>query len=396
MRFDVAIIGGGIAGISLGRELLIQNDKLKVVLVEKGSEIGQHASGRNSGVIHAGFYYGPDTLKARMCLEGNLLLKKFCQEKNIKVVNAGKVVVTTSDSQLPQLEKLYARGLANAVPLEIHSEKELQYIEPLATTRGKFIFSPTTSITSPKQVIREMFNDFQKLGGIFYANLDLQLELRGGKVELVNFPHKVDTIINAAGAGAYEIAKSIGVATDFALLPFMGLYLSTLHSNLPIRRLIYPVPDPAFPFLGTHLTLTHDGLTKIGPTAIPVLASDEYSFSGQLFSRQGIHSVLSLLRMLGSNTRETVNLALRELPQLNKSTLISKGATLAPRVAKVSEWERHPPGIRAQLISKDSGKTVDDFLVETLGNSIHLLNVMSPGWTTSLSLAKYVSNVILS
>jgi L-2-hydroxyglutarate oxidase LhgO len=396
MKFDVAIIGGGIAGISLGRELLIQNNKLKVVLVEKDSEIGKHASGRNSGVIHAGFYYGPDTLKARMCLEGNLLLKKFCQEKNIKVVNTGKVVVTTSDSQLQQLERLYERGLANAVPLEIHNEKELQYFEPLATTRGKFIFSPTTSITSPKQVINEMFNDFQRMGGAFYANLDLQLELRGGKVELVNFPHTVDYIINAAGAGAHEIAKSIEVATDFVLLPFMGLYLSTLHSNLPIRKLIYPVPDPAFPFLGTHLTLTHDGLTKIGPTAIPVLASDEYSFSGQVSSRQGINSALSLLRMLGYNTRETLNLALRELPQLNKSTLISKGATLVPHVGKVKDWERHPPGIRAQLINKKSGKTVDDFLVETLGNSIHLLNVMSPGWTTSLSLAKHVSNMILS
>lgn len=390
-HYDVIIVGAGVVGLSVGIALLEFKPGLKVLILEKESQVGIHASGRNSGVLHAGFYYSPDSLKARFCRDGNLELKLLCKDGNIPVHTCGKVVVTQNDDEEYRLESLYERGIANDVELEIHDAGSLKNFEPLARTHERFLWSPNTAVSDSRRVILFMLERFKKLGGKVLFETYVKLGLKSGEVVLSDSVYRFNHLVNCGGANSDLIAKEIGVSNDYAMIPFMGLYRATDISRLPLRTLVYPVPHKVNPFLGVHFTLTFDGKVKIGPTAIPILGREQYSpwrgWSRSDF-REAIRGTLSLVR---GESHDFSELLKSEWPKVLRSEILKQATQLVPRAREVTNWGRMPPGIRAQLVHLPTGRLEQDFVVRNYNNSTHVLNAVSPGWTSSLPFGRYIA-----
>ena len=389
-KCDVLIAGGGVVGLGVGRELLISNPKLKVIIVEKERVLGSHASGRNSGVLHAGFYYSPDSLKAKFCREGNSELRQLCQRHNIPVLNTGKIVVAKNNRELKELEKLYLRGQQNEVKIELLEEKQLKDFEPLARTHERFLWSPTTGVSDPYAVIGALSKEFMDLGGIFLSDTLLEAKSDGRisiNGEVIEYRH----FVNCAGSQSDRIAKKFNVGNSFTMMPFMGVYKSVPHPQLPLRTLIYPVPHPINPFLGVHFTLTIDGQTKIGPTAIPVLGRENYSITQGISLRDSIETLKGFKSMVLGQTHDVSNLLTTELPKLSRRALVREASLLVPSAGKIKDWKSRPPGIRAQLIDTKSGQLQQDFVVLPGAKSTHVLNAVSPGWTSAIPFGRWIA-----
>ena len=390
-KCDVLIVGAGVIGLSVGIALLESNPALSVVIVEKESQVGIHASGRNSSVLHAGFYYSPDSLKAKFCRDGNYELKKLCYEGGIPVQVCGKVVVTQNEEEEAQLDTLFSRGVANGVDLEIHERKHLDKYEPLAVTHSRFLWSPNTAISDSSLVINLMLKKFHLMGGKLEFKNEVNLQTRGNQISIKNSPFRFQHLVNAAGAQSDKIGKELGVSSDYAMIPFMGVYRATESSNLPLRTLVYPIPHPTNPFLGVHFTLTLEGKVKIGPTAIPIFGREQYSlFEGwSLFDFfQALKGTLSLI---SGKSHDFSAIVRSEWPKLLQNEIVNQAARLVPDAKKVRAWIRKPPGIRAQLVHLPTGKLEQDFVVRQHLNSTHILNAVSPGWTSSLPFGRYVA-----
>ena len=396
MKFDILIIGTGIIGLSVARGLLEIDQNLRILLVEKEDSIGQHASGRNSGVIHAGFYYSPDSLKAKFCRDGNQSLKKLCKDYNIPVKEVGKVVVTRNAHEVRQLQILFERGLKNGVELSLLPDSELTRYEPLAKTISCFVWSPTTAVSDPKLVLAALLHLVEQLGAkiIFGAQLSFNQDSTTVSIngENIGFRH----VINTAGSQADRIAHHFGFGKNLSMIPFMGIYRAVNHVKLPLSTLIYPVPDPKNPFLGVHLTSTVYGKVKIGPTAIPLLNREQYKFYEGWNAKDIKETASGLLSMLRGDVHDLPKLAKSELPKIFLKRLIQDAATLVPDVADIKGWERLSPGIRAQLVDLKSGELINDFIVESDPHSTHVLNAVSPGWTASIPFGRYISDRVLS
>ena len=390
--YDHIIIGAGIIGISLGLAILERSPSKKVLIIDKENKPGVHASGRNSGVLHAGFYYSPDSLKAKFCRLGNLELRKFCKENNLRILETGKVVVCQDKQDVLRLEELYRRGVENGVDIEMHSFQELNRIEPAAQTIDKFIWSPTTAVGSPKDVIEKLSEKFIKSGGKFLFNQKVKLIKKNNEVliqtKLTNYFAKA--IINSAGAYAAELAKQVNVGREYVCMPFLGAYKkSSLLSQNP-KRLVYPVPNPVNPFLGVHTTITLNNELKIGPTAFPVIGKEQYkAIDG--FSFKDLGEFLSSTKaLLKSNSVNLLGLAQEEVLKLFTKPLLNRTQKLSYSLQDNKNWVKHPSGIRAQIINTKT-KTIEmDYIVESDKNVVHVLNAVSPGWTSSLPFARWV------
>jgi L-2-hydroxyglutarate oxidase LhgO len=388
-KFDFVVIGAGIIGLSIGNSLLQKYPKAHVLVADKEDFLGAHASGRNSGVLHAGFYYSPDSLKAKFCLNGNRALREVIARHSIEIRETGKVVVTKSLDELPRLEKLYERGIQNGVDIKLLPASELPNYEPLAITHGQFLWSPTTAVSNPQDVIKAMAKDFTKNGG----NLELGSEVTIDSNEEVFLNlEKINCteIINAAGVNAIHIAHKFGVGKEYSLLPVLGLYKTIPDDALPLKTLVYPVPNPANPFLGVHFTLTTDHKIKIGPTAIPVLGREQYKLS-QGFDKKDLKQSISAVIALGRNSLpDLISLAITEFPKISTRNLLKGGSELVPLVSETSGWTIKEPGLRAQLVNKTTGEFEQDFIVRRKGKVTHILNAVSPGWTASIPFAEWV------
>lgn len=393
-KYNVVIIGAGIIGLAVARQLLIKNPKIKVLILEKEKKIGMHASGRNSGVLHAGFYYSPDSLKAKFCRDGNALLVKLARDHRIHVRNTGKVVVATDEAQADVLTTLYHRGRQNGVELDLISERELTYYEPLAKTVGQFLWSPTTSIADKSKINDALFQEVQQLGAsiIFGAKCTFEGNQLFLSKELVSYGH----LVNCAGSFSLKLAKMMGFGERYLMIPFLGAYMAVPSSELALRTLVYPIPDPINPFLGTHFTITSDGYTKIGPTALPVLFAEQYTFFEGWNVYDGLQSVSGMVRFLYSNPRTSQEMISREVKRLGVSGLIRSASELVPSSAQILNWKKKPAGIRAQLLDVETNTLKQDFVIESDAKSTHILNAVSPGWTSSLAFAEWVvSNYVL-
>jgi (S)-2-hydroxyglutarate dehydrogenase len=390
---DVLIIGAGVVGLSTGIALLQSRPNLKVIIAEKESEIAKHASGRNSGVIHAGFYYSPDSLKAKFCRDGNFELRKLAKKYGIPVKDVGKVVVSRNADEDQRLDTLFQRGIANGVDLEMHAEEKLKDFEPLAITHNRFMWSPSTGISDSKAIAQAMVDEFTSLGGSLEFNVKLKLIDRGGEIldsgNFFRFKH----LVNAAGAQADRISRSVGIGTEYAMLPFMGVYRATSEKNLPLRRLVYPVPHPINPFLGVHFTLTIDGKAKIGPTAIPIAGREQYSLTTG-WSASDLGQALKGMKSLITGDAHDFGAILKsEWPKVIETLLVKESMGLVPSAGLVRNWQRKPPGIRAQLVHLPTGKLEQDFIVTRKANVTHVLNAVSPGWTSSIPFGRHVAQV---
>jgi L-2-hydroxyglutarate oxidase len=389
-KCDVLIIGAGVIGLSSGIALLQSRPNLKVVIADKEKNIALHASGRNSGVIHAGFYYSPDTLKAKFCREGNFELRKLATKYRIPVKDVGKVVVSRSEDEDSRLNALFERGIANGVELEIHPEEKLKEFEPLAITHNRFMWSPNTGISDSIAIVKAMRDEFLSLGGEIHFDSKVNLSESNGEIYDSSDQFTFKHVVNAAGAQADRISRSVGVGTEYAMLPFMGVYRATSEKNLPLQRLVYPVPHPINPFLGVHFTLTIDGKVKIGPTAIPIAGREQYSFTEGWSGSDIAQALKGMKSLITGNSHDFGAVLKSEWPKVIQKLLVKESTKLVPSANQVRDWQRKPPGIRAQLVHLPSGKLEQDFIVIKKSNATHILNAVSPGWTSSIPFGRHV------
>ena len=394
-KCDLLVIGAGVVGLSTGIALLQSRPSLKVIVADKERDIALHASGRNSGVIHAGFYYSPDSLKAKFCREGNFELRKLAKKYGIPVKDVGKVVVTRNEDEDSHLNTLFERGIANGVELEIHPEEKLKDFEPLAITHNRFMWSPNTGISDSISIVKAMRDEFITLGGEIQFDSKVNLIESNGEIvdssNQFNFKH----VVNAAGAQADRISRSVGVGIEYAMLPFMGVYRATSQKNLPLQRLVYPVPHPINPFLGVHFTLTTDGKVKIGPTAIPIAGREQYSFTKGWSGSDIAQALKGMKSLINGNSHDFGAILKSEWPKLIQKMLVKESTKLVPTASSVKDWHRKPPGIRAQLVHLPTGKLEQDFIVTTQNNATHVLNAVSPGWTSAIPFSRYISSEVV-
>lgn len=384
---DVVVIGGGVVGLAIAREIRRRDPTARVVVFDKEEQWGAHASGRNSGVLHAGFYYSPDSLKARLTRRGNELLTQFCAEHGAAVRETGKVVVATESTDIPRLAELARRAAANDVPVSIVTPDELVDLEPLARTVGHALWSPTTAVADPVAVTTALALDTIARGVVVRLGEPV-LAARPGEVLTSQGRYAVGHIVNCAGLQADRVAGWFGMADDYVVLPFKGVYRYLSWAPGRLRRHVYPVPDPAFPFLGVHVTVTAEGRAKIGPTAIPVLSRENYRRLRGVDLRDTPRQTRHLLRFLA--TPAARGLVSAEVRKYRPGVLAADAARLVPAIGAKDLAEPGAPGIRAQLMHVPSGQLEMDFVVRGDQASTHVLNAVSPAWTSALAVAEHV------
>ena len=390
MACDVAVLGAGIIGLATAKSLAQLDPKLAIHVYEKEPGLGRFASGRNSGVLHAGFYNSPDSLKSKFCMSGNFELKKLISRNNIPILNCGKVVVTRSLNEITHLHRLFDRGQALGVKLEILAENQLRFFEPLAKTKSQFIWSPDTSVSDPHLVIKSLANECLKLGIKIFFNSKIEITESG---HLKNHGHFLNEnwIVNCAGGRSLNIAQKFGAGSKYSQMPFLGTYVSIDSKKIPLRTLVYPVPHPVNPFLGVHTTLTINGIVKIGPTAIPVLGPEQNKLIDKASLNDFLNFIRSTYAISRSNEHQLKGLTFNDVAKLNSKVLIKSASLLVPDVARVAGWKRYPAATRSQIVELSTGKLEQDFIIEHSKRGTHVLNAVSPGWTSSLAFGKYIA-----
>ena len=394
---DYLVIGAGIIGLTLAKQLQEKYPGRRIMLLEKEPDVAAHSSGRNSGVLHAGFYYTANSLKARFTREGNTAMKAYCRSRGLPLNECGKVVVACGEGELPALYELERRGKANGVDVRLISEAELAVLEPNARTTKRALHSPTTATVEPAAVCAALKEDLLASGAVFLFSEGYASRTGAGAV-LTTKGRAITAgrLINAAGLYADKIARDFGYSRDYTIIPFKGIYLKYTGAGMPVRTNVYPVPNLKNPFLGVHYTVTADGHVKIGPTAIPAFWRENYeglrNFSaGELAEVLSREAQLFLLNSFGFRS-----LAFEELRKYYKPFFVGLGRRLVKEMdeAGFTDWTR--PGIRAQLLSKRTLELVQDFVIEGDSHSTHVLNAVSPAFTGSFPFTKWIIETRLS
>lgn len=385
---DFLIIGGGVVGLTVALELSRRHPKAKIVVLEKERELARHGSGRNSGVLHAGFYYTADSLKARFTREGNRRWKEFVQERGLRINQCGKLVVAKHQGEIALLKELQRRGDQNGVETHLISQQEAKKIEPRVKTTELALWSPNTATVDPLECMAALAQEARDRG----IEILLESPYQGRRGQSVITPREVISagfVVNAAGLHADRIAHDFGVGLRYRILPFKGLYLYGSEPRGSLRTNIYPVPDLRNTFLGVHFTVTVDGQAKIGPTAIPAFWREQYG-GLEGFDPREFFSILRDEAMLFlRNDFGLRALALEEIRKYSKPYLVAQAAQLLEgvRPENYPTWGR--PGIRAQLYDHAAKKLVMDFVLEGNTQGLHILNAISPAWTASMPFAEY-------
>ena len=391
---DFLIIGGGIIGISIARELKRRHPHATLLLIEKEEGYGLHASGRNSGVLHAGFYYTADSFKAKFTQTGNQRLTEYCESRNIPVNKCGKLVVAQNESELSQLDELMVRAKNNNVPLNYITEEEAKAIEPRVKTFEHALFSPTTSSVNPSQVVQAMRDDASQEELKLHSGVRYLRRTGKGVIKTSQGNIEFGYMVNAAGLYADKIAQDFGFSRDYRILPFKGLYL---YSNEPagaFQTNIYPVPDLRNPFLGVHFTVTAEGKVKIGPTAIPAFWRENYKGLTNFNFNELMEIIFRQAGLFWSSDFDFKNLAFEELQKYSQAKLVSLASSLAEGVGIKSFKKWGEPGIRAQLLNIRDKKLEMDFVTEGDERSLHILNAVSPAFTCALPFADFACDKI--
>lgn len=392
---DFLVIGGGVIGLNIGRELRRLFSDSTVVLIEKEQGCGLHASGRNSGVLHAGFYYSPDSLKARFTRLGNQQLSEYCESKKIAINKCGKLVVARNLSDQPHLDELLKRGKDNGIELQDLTEEEAKRIEPRVKTSQRAIFSPTTATVDPAQVVNAMQQDALREGLKIHCGVSY-VKKHNGNVLTSAGPYQAGYVVNAAGLYADKVARDYGFSETYRILPFKGLYLYSTESAGAVRTNIYPVPDLRNPFLGVHFTVTVNGRTKIGPTAIPAFWRENYDGWDNFRLSEFAEIVLRTCGLMALAKFDFKRMAVNELAKYSRSRMVSLARSLVQGVNEKDFLNWGKPGIRAQLVDIKKRKLEMDFVLEGDGRSMHVLNAVSPAFTCSFPFSKYVCQRINS
>jgi L-2-hydroxyglutarate oxidase LhgO len=393
LESDFLVIGGGVMGLSIPRELRKRFHGSTVVLIEKEDHCGEHASGRNSGVLHAGFYYTADSLKARFTRDGNRALTEYCESHSLQINKCGKLVVAQNESELQWLDEMMNRAEKNGVDLQAIDQKEAESIEPRVKTWRRALFSPTTSSVDPGEVMAHLHGDALAEGVEVHLGV-CYLQRAAAGIQTNAGDYKARYIINCAGLYADTIGRDFGFSKNYRILPFKGLYL---YSNEPLGSLrthIYPVPDLRNPFLGVHFTVTAKGAIKIGPTATPAFWREQYKGVENFNSGELIEILFRQAGLFFFSNFDFKRLAWEEIQKYSRSHLVSLASNLLQDVRKSQYKKWGPPGIRAQLLDIRGKKLEMDFVVENDDKSMHILNAVSPAFTCAFPFAEYVCQKI--
>ena len=394
MTYDVAIIGGGIVGLATARALLERSPSLSLVICEKESELGTHQTGHNSGVIHSGIYYKPGSYKAKLCVEGARLAVEFCDANGIKYDRCGKVIVATSQEELPRLRTLHERGMANGVPgVTMIDAERVREIEPHVRALSG-IHSPNTAIVDWGEVAAAIGRDLTNRGVTIERNFPVSAitRVRGGGLAVSTTQHSITArkLVNCAGLYSDVVARMAGAEPEVQIVPFRGeYYMLRPESEHLVHGLIYPVPDPEFPFLGVHFTRTIHGEVEAGPNAVLALAREGYGWS-----RARPSEFLGTLRYRGfwSMARKYWRTGAYEVYRsLSKAAFVKALQRLVPEL-KPEDIKPGGSGVRAQAVRPD-GSLVDDFSIASSPDAIHVLNAPSPAATASLAIGRHIAGL---
>lgn len=397
-QYDLVIVGAGIVGLATAREFLIRYPRLRLLVVEKEQHIAAHQTGHNSGVIHSGIYYAPGSLKAKTCVEGSARMKQYCQEKGIKYELYGKLIVALDESELPRLDNLYKRGLANGVQgLEVVGPERIKEIEPYAAGI-KAIWSPNTGVVDYKQVAAAYVKDIKDAGGEIALECRVEsikpgtpvtLQLAGSFEPFWQGEITTKYLVTCGGLHSDLLASMTTPDNNVQIIPFRGdYYLLKPEKRQMVKGMIYPVPDPRFPFLGVHFTRLISGEVKAGPNAVLAFAREGYGRRdinwrelGEVLTYPGFWKLAMKHWQMGAMEmyRDYVKAAYakelqRYMPEITADDLLPG-----------------PSGVRAQALARD-GKMVDDFLIRHSKNIVHVQNAPSPAATASLVIADSIVN----
>lgn len=390
-KTDYLIIGAGIIGLAIARELRSRFPEADITILEKEPDVAYHSSGRNSGVLHAGFYYSADSLKAKFTRDGNQQMKEYCKLHHLKINECQKVVVAKDETEIEPLHELDRRGKRNGVDVKIITEAEMKEIDPNAKTFQYALYSPSTATVDPTEVNMAIKKELQNQGVRFYFGEGYAHRLDGNTIQTTTGKSiSAGKIINAAGLYADKIAKAYGFSKNYTIIPFKGIYLKYTKKDKPIRTNIYPVPNLKNPFLGVHYTITVDGTIKIGPTSIPAFWRENYKGMDN-FRLDELGNIIGWeARLFLSNAFGFRNLAFEEMRKYNKSWFVEQATKLVHNIDKSGFTDWSKPGIRAQLLNTTTLELVQDFVVEGDASTIHVLNAVSPAFTSSFPFAKWV------
>jgi L-2-hydroxyglutarate oxidase LhgO len=386
----IAVIGAGIIGLAVARQLGIVNPGSSITVIDKENTVGAHQTSHNSGVVHAGVYYAPDTLKAILCRRGSLLLREYCLDRNIAYDECGKLVIAANDSEVEALNRIQVRAERNQVEgLRRVGHEEIREIEPNAIGVAG-LYSPHTAITDYPAIATAFAQDILSSGGRLLLGNPVEAitsQPYGVVVRIVEEESIFDRVVICAGLQSDILARKVGDEPEPAIVPFRGEYYRLIPSkNNLVRGLIYPVPDPNYPFLGVHFTRRVDGGIDVGPNAVLALAREGYQ-RGDFAPKEFWETLRwpGFRRLAKKHWKMGVS---EMMGSISKHQFLDRARVYVPDLQD-SDVVRGGSGVRAQAVDRD-GTLVDDFRIHRLGNVLAVRNAPSPGATSSMAIAEYI------
>ncbi|MCX8278562.1 MAG: L-2-hydroxyglutarate oxidase [Dehalococcoidia bacterium] len=392
-KYDVIVIGAGIIGLSTAMKLLERFPKIKLAILEKNAKEGTQQSGHNSGVIHSGIYYRPGSFKANFCVSGRASMTQFCEENDIPVWTCGKLIVASDAAGVERLNALEERGTANQVEgLRMVDNIEMSEIEPHVVAL-KALYAPGTGIVDYRNVTAVYADKVRSSGGEIHFNSQLNTSKSVNGTTVLSTStgdFRTANVINCAGLHSDLVAETMGVQTGLRIIPFRGEYYKLRkESEFLVKGLIYPVPDPAFPFLGVHLTQTMKGWVEAGPNA--VLATKREGYRKRDFSMHDFLRTITYPGFWKMGVREWKTGVWEINRSLRKTVFLDSLQQLVPELTG-NDLDGTGSGVRAQAVDR-GGNLVDDFRIEESRGAIHVLNAPSPGATSSLVIGDYIADL---
>ncbi len=391
MNFDYLVVGGGIVGLTVARE--IANRSMgSVAVFEKEPRLGAHGSGRNSGVIHAGIYYRPHTLRAQICRDGARRMREYAAERNLCWKKSGKVIVATTPHAVGQIDVLLERATANGIRVEKIGQDELSRLEPEARTHEAALHSPDTAVIDPLDVLSELRADLERAGvtvrvGVAVTGIDESSRAARAGSSAVGF----GTLINAAGLHADRVARSMGVGRAYQIMAFRGAYRELVPAAAGrFRGSVYPTPDLRMPFLGVHITPDPRGRVFVGPTAMPALGREHYGRISGLNPVEAVRTAAALGSMLAADRNGMRGLVRAEVRRYSAAGFLREARALAPGLQAGDIGRVCKVGLRAQLVDRNTRELVDDYVLERTKHSLHVLNATSPAFSSAFALAEMI------
>lgn len=393
MKYDFAIIGSGIIGLTLAFKLKQKFNNSKITIFEKEPNSTSHGSGRNSGVLHSGIYYEPESLRANLCVTGAKELKEYIKSENLWINECGKLLLPTSEYSYSNLENLFNRAKKNGVEINKIKNEEIKRIEPNTNCQFEYgLHVPFTSVADPKEVSKSLIENLRKMNVEINYNSKI-LKINEQKLFTQNNTVEAGHIFNCAGLFADEIAKNSNLEFRYSFLPFKGKYWKIKNKNFKLNHLVYPIPDLRYPFLGLHSSHNRHGDFYIGPSSTPVFGREQYNGILGDNLKESIGLIFNFSKKIIFNENKLRTLALQELSLLTKRGFFDQIKKMFNNINPDDlELSDQKVGIRSQIFDPQSKNLVNDFVVINQKNATHVLNAISPAWSASFAFADHLMN----